>query len=74
MIPIRSIDGEIIGFGGRELPEKSTNYLASIKKIKSPGKYINTPTSKGISFFCGIIVILFFTLVSLSKEGNTVWC
>eukprot|EP01040_Poterioochromonas_malhamensis_P005889 gene5889-6331_t len=46
MIPIRSIDGEIIGFGGRELPEKSTNYLASIKKIKSPGKYINTPTSK----------------------------
>lgn len=59
MIPIRSIDGEIIGFGGRELPEKSTNYLASIKKIKSPGKYINTPTSKGTSFLWNSFLIPF---------------
>ena len=41
MIPIKNVDGEVIGFGGRVLP----SYMAETAKNKY--KYINSPTSPG---------------------------
>jgi hypothetical protein len=42
MIPIRDIEGNIIGYGGRELPDEQP----SITK-KPVAKYVNTPTTAG---------------------------
>jgi hypothetical protein len=46
MIPIRDIEGNIIGYGGRELPDEQP----SIAK-KPVAKYVNTPTTAGNTNF-----------------------
>jgi DNA primase len=55
MIPIRDIEGNIIGYGGRELPDEQP----SIAK-KPVAKYVNTPTTAGNTNF-QTKLFLFFT-------------
>jgi uncharacterized protein with PhoU and TrkA domain len=65
MIPIRDIQGNILGYGGRELPDNSTqstlqasNETVSSEAVASPstmvkkslGKYVNTPTTPGMRY------------------------
>jgi DNA primase len=47
MIPIRDVSGQVIAFGGRELPQSEELTSPKIKSSKKNAKYVNSPNSAG---------------------------